>query len=69
MSNEEEPVVLVTTDAQMAPRWEPVDEGAWEECLARIELGQANMTHMLEEALMDIPRLVAPVVQGELLLQ
>ncbi|KAL8190678.1 UNVERIFIED_CONTAM: hypothetical protein K2H54_058910 [Gekko kuhli] len=47
----------------MAPRWELVDEGVWEEYLVWIELGQANTSCMLEEALIDIPRLYEELME------
>ncbi|KAL8182067.1 UNVERIFIED_CONTAM: hypothetical protein K2H54_041918 [Gekko kuhli] len=54
------------TPSQMDPQQEAVDKGAWEERLAQVELGQVNMTRMLKKALMNIPRLAAQIVQGEL---
>ncbi|KAL8220495.1 UNVERIFIED_CONTAM: hypothetical protein K2H54_048229 [Gekko kuhli] len=46
-----------------------VEEGSWNEQLSQIELWQARMARTIEEALMDILRLVAQAVQEEMYLQ
>ncbi|KAL8190640.1 UNVERIFIED_CONTAM: hypothetical protein K2H54_057350 [Gekko kuhli] len=44
---------------QVQPQKELIEESGWDEWFTMIEVSQSKTVHMLEETLLDIPRLVA----------